>query len=142
MLSSNKLNIMKKLLFYLFVITLYSCGGGTSGECGGITVNYSDEKENIEKKKDGVFYKGTLFSGTMVSTGIEQSKTVEYKTCFKDGIKNGPHEVYYGSINGQLKQRVMFKDGKEHGIGEEYDRDGKKTMEVRYENGTLMLGNW
>ena len=128
---------MKKLLFYLFVITLYSCGGDTSGECGGKTVIYSEEKENLKEEDNGLYYKGTPFTGTLYF----DIGSNEQKQCWKDGLKNGITETYFGKIDGKLYQRVNWKDGKEHRIGEEYDRDGKKTMEVRYENGTLMLGN-
>ena len=49
---------MKKLLFTLMILTLYSCEG--------TILDYDENKEYIENKKNITYYMGTPFSGTII----------------------------------------------------------------------------
>ena len=127
---------MKNFLFVLSVVFFCSCG--TPGECGGITVDYDKEKGSISYGGgETVMYKGALLNGTIVAEVYEQGMNLKKKTCFKDGLRNGPTDLYF--FDGKLKSRYMYKDEKLDGPFEEYDRDGKLIVQGKYKNGTLLL---
>jgi len=63
---------MKKLLFTLMILTLYSCEG--------TILDYDENKEYIENKKNITYYMGTPFSGTIIrKEGLKQSFTEKVK---------------------------------------------------------------
>ncbi len=83
----------------IFTLTLCSCGGQV--------IDYDENKEYIEKKKNITYYKGTPFSGTIIKNHYENGQLKEKET-FKDGKLNGPYESYYE--NGTKKEkRFQFR---------------------------------
>ena len=104
---------MKKLLFTLMTLILCSCGGQV--------IDYDENKEYIEKKKNITYYKGTPFSGTIIKNHYENGQLKEKET-YKDGKANGPHISYHE--NGQLYIKGTYKDDKGVGTLEMYDEDG------------------
>jgi antitoxin component YwqK of YwqJK toxin-antitoxin module len=52
---------------------------------------------------------------------------------FKDGIRHGPYKYIFD--NGQLGERGDFENGKINGIVIVWDKNGRKTKEIQYNNG-------
>ena len=127
---------MKKLLFTLMILTLYSCEG--------TILDYDENKEYIENKKNITYYMGTPFSGTIIrKEGFYRDR--KSKTTYKNGKKDGLYEEYYKDIimkdgevkDGQVKIKETYKNGKEDGLYESYYEDGQLKRKKNYKNGVL-----
>ena len=124
---------MKKLLFTLMILTLYSCEG--------TILDYDENKEYIENKKNITYYMGTPFSGTIIRN--ETYTRSKSKTTYKNGKKDGLYEEYYEDIimkdgevkDGQVKIKETYKNGEEDGLYEEYYEDGQLRIKTTYKNG-------
>lgn len=106
---------MKKLLLSIVLIIIYSCSE--------TIVNFQDEKDYIEVKKEITYYKGTPFTGIINKlynkTGDEE---FNFKTIYKEGKIIGLSEST--SQNGQLvikatselqqNQNIINKNGVIH----------------------------
>ena len=139
---------MKKFIYLLSIIIMTSCVK---------TIDMEDEKEYIKQSNGVISYKGTPFTGKLVSyydgdkTKLYQTGTVQdgkwdgqneiyyedgqlkEKITFQDGIKDGPKEKYYE--NGQLKSKRTFQDGKKDGISENYDENGQLKEKGTWKDG-------
>ena len=124
---------MKKLLLLTF-ITIYSCGGPT--------INLDDDREyiDIDNKNKIISYKGTPFTGTVeryLSDNVkliqqffvEDGKVYQEKSYYENGqleyeenytrntnkgsgVEKDGEQFYYFE-NGELKNKSIYKDGKE-----------------------------
>ena len=93
---------MKKLLFTLTIIILYSCSQ---------TINYDENREYFEKRQGIMYYQGSPFSGTLIQTKYSYfGEPWTEKTTYKDGKKDGLFEEYHP--NGELKLQKMYKNGR------------------------------
>ena len=117
----KKLNIMKKLLFTLLMLTLYSCG----------SIDYDEDKEYIQNILGEIYYKGELFSGTL--TKHYEDGQLEYKNNYKNGEYDGLSEKYYK--DGQLYEKRTYKNGEYDGLHEKYYTDGQLEFKRYWKDG-------
>ena len=75
------------------------------------SIDGKKEKEYIEVKKGITYYKDEPFTG----------------------------EIFENYENGQLKYKVNYKDGKEDGLSEYYDKNGQLRYKENYEDGKIDL---
>ena len=120
----KKLNIMKKLLFTLLMLTLYSCG----------SIDYDEDKEYIQNILGEIYYKGELFSGTL--TKHYEDGQLKTKSTYKNGNRDGLTEKYFK--DGQLEIKTTYKDDKYDGLYESYYIDGQLKEKITYKNGRIV----
>ncbi|MFC2111406.1 toxin-antitoxin system YwqK family antitoxin [Bacteroidota bacterium] len=77
-------------------------------------------------------YKNGLKNG-LRNTYHEDEKISEY---FVDNVKQGLTTIYYS--DGKVKKTINFKDGREHGISTEYDKNGIIITVIEYKRGFIV----
>ena len=115
---------MKKLLFTLLMLTLYSCG----------SIDYDEDKEYIQNILGEIYYKGELFSGTL--TKHYEDGQLKTKSTYKNGNRDGLTEKYFK--DGQLEIKTTFKDDEYDGLYESYYIDGQLKEKITYKNGRIV----
>jgi len=65
------------------------------------------EEEYFKEEKEILYYKGTPFTGVLVSEF--ENGQLQRKGTYKNGERDGPFEWYYK--NGQLEKKTTYKDG-------------------------------
>ena len=98
---------MKKLIFTLIIITLYSCVGKTD-ENGYPIINY--DNEHIEFRDDIVYYKGTPFNGK-ITKYFENSTYLEYEKDYRNEGKI-KYEYIYDEEGNVITENIYFDNGK------------------------------
>ena len=63
----------------------------------------------------------TPFTGFVVAN--YDTAGISFKICYKDGVKDGPYEIYHE--NSQLKAKSTYKDDKPEGSYEFYHENGQ-----------------
>jgi len=63
------------------------------------------------------------------------TKTIEEKTTYKNGIPDGISETYYRNL--QLCSRCNYKNGKLNGLHESYYHNNQLATRLNYKNGKL-----
>jgi len=116
----KKLNIMKKLLFTLLMLTLYSCG----------SIDYDEDKEYIQNILGEIYYKGELFSGTL--TKHYEDGQLKTKSTYKNGNRDGLTEKYFK--DGQLEIKSTYKNGNRDGLTEKYFKDGQLEIKTTFKD--------
>ena len=114
---------MKKLLITLMILILYSCGE--------TIIDFNENFEYIEYKKQIIYYKGTPFSGTIIKKYSDGQ--LKEKKPVKDGKRDGLFERYYD--NGQLFEKIPFKNDEIEGLYEWYHKNGQLKRKTPYKNG-------
>lgn len=72
----------------------------------------------------------------VVRTFFRSNSNPAYKQSTLNGIEHGVWEKYY--MNGQIKERLLFDNGKPIGICGEWDRKGRIVMETDYTKDTII----
>ena len=88
-------------------------------------------------ERGGIIYlinSQTPFSGRSVS--YYENGQVKEKINYKNGKPDGLEEWYYE--NGQLERKVNYKDGKKDGLEEWYDENGLLEIRKNYKDGKLL----
>ena len=93
------------------------------------------EKDYIKREKSITYYKGAPYSGEMFFNYVNGQ--LRLKVNYKDGKKDGLYEWYYE--NGQLKQKTNYKDDKRDGLYEEYYENGQLKLKQNYKDGELII---
>ncbi|MDC0067926.1 hypothetical protein OAL10_03905 [Gammaproteobacteria bacterium] len=73
----------------------------------------------------------TPFTG--ISFENHDNGQIKERINYKDGEKEGLWESYHE--NGQLEYKLNYKDGKVHGLEEWYSEDGELSYKTCYDNG-------
>ena len=121
-----KKNLKFKNLLFLSIFILLS-------SCGKKTIDFDDERDYIKFERSITYYKGSPYTGVIVSYRDDEKTQLDFKRTYEDGKKNGTDENYYS--NGQLMNKETWKDGKMNGPSESYYENGQLRFKVTYKDG-------
>ena len=121
-----KKNLKFKNLLFLSIFILLS-------SCGKKTIDFDDERDYIKFERSITNYKGSPYTGVIVSYRDDEKTQLNFKRTYEEGKKNGSDEDYYS--NGQLSNKETWKDGKQHGPYERYYENGKLIFKGTYKDG-------
>ena len=65
-------------------------------------------------------------------------RQIKHKINFKDGLEHGLSESDYE--NGQLSTKINHKDGRFHGLWEQFNEDGSLKITETFQNGIEQNG--
>ncbi|MEE9374601.1 MAG: hypothetical protein V3V00_16210 [Saprospiraceae bacterium] len=134
---------MKRIIFFLFTVGIFSCGGGVSGpnfDTNGYDTEGIGSGAQIAEFKDAngwLLTKGTLLNGVKMgswSSYHDNSNKIKTLTSFVNGRKNGP-EISFND-RGQIESVTEFKNDEFHGLFGKY-KFGRPTEETNYKNGKM-----
>lgn len=86
---------------------------------------------HFHQEDDLLYYRKTLFSGTLKSQTEEMAEEKQY--C--NGLRHGIQKTFF--LKGNLKQATMFTNGLKNGRSIEYYCCGAKKMNANYTEGKL-----
>ena len=94
-----------------------------------------------EYNEDGSLQKTETYKdGEKLKNGVVlESDFLSFKT-YRDGILDGPSEVYYKNRN--LHMKGQFKNGIETGLHESYHKNGRLSISGYYNNKAWKTGLW
>jgi antitoxin component YwqK of YwqJK toxin-antitoxin module len=90
-----------------------------------------DTETHFHQEDDLLYYRKTLFSGTLKSQTEEMLEEKQYH----NGIRHGIQKTFF--IQGNLKQATMFTNGLKNGRSIEYYECGSKKLNANYTDGDL-----
>lgn len=90
-----------------------------------------DTETNFHQEDDLLYYRKTLFSGTLKSQTEEMLEEKQYH----NGIRHGLQKSYF--LNGQLSTITLYTDNVQNGRRIEYYECGSKKLNANYTDGEL-----
>jgi antitoxin component YwqK of YwqJK toxin-antitoxin module len=90
-----------------------------------------DTETHFHQEDDLLYYRKTLFSGTLKSQTEEMLEEKQYH----NGIRHGIQKTFF--LKGNLKQATMFTNGLKNGRSIEYYECGSKKLNANYTDGEL-----
>jgi len=134
---------MNRFIFFVFIISLISCGGtgvGPQFDTTGYETEGIGGGAQITEFKDAsgwLLSKGTLIDGVKNGAWMsyhENSNKIKSITSFVNGVKNGP-EIFLND-RGQIESVTEFKNDGFHGLVGKY-KFGRPTEETNYVDGKM-----
>lgn len=136
---------MKKLLFFAFIIVLFSCnssGGGQAIDASGYTLE-EVAGANVSKATKLDPESNALLESGFLSNGVKDGTWIEYHTSngFPKKIASITNGIYNGSYmelsdRGQIELMANYKNNKLHGAWGTY-RFGRPTKTANYIDGEM-----
>jgi antitoxin component YwqK of YwqJK toxin-antitoxin module len=96
-----------------------------------LIASQTDIKIDFYHEDDLLYYRKSLFSGTLKN----EKKDVLEEKQYQNGLRHGIQKIFF--LKGNLKQATMFTNGLKNGRSIEYYSCGAKKMNASYTEGEL-----